>query len=101
MLIEPSQIWSVIYQSISIHAKGFPLEKVEFSTKVRDVFPTKTFKDNEANRFGAVIIDCFRLFNLYYGIDLKLDFKPRTEFEIFETFGDLHFYFYLRIKDSI
>jgi hypothetical protein len=89
-------LFSHISELAKIHSNQ-GIQTITPETRILDVFPTVTRKDEQANRFGRVIFESVMYFNQVLGENIELDYEPRTEFDLFETFGDLVQYFFGKI----
>lgn len=94
-------IWTIITSEIIKYSKlKIESEDIKPTDKIKTYFPVKNIKDmndEEALLFTQVLIETLDTINYFDKNNLKLDFLPRQEWELFETVGDLFMYFnYLR-----
>jgi hypothetical protein len=95
-------IFATLIKIISVHSKSnISEEQVELNQKILDLFPTKTYTDEQANRFGSVIFDMIIFCNKIFAKDIRIDFDPREEYQIFETVNDVYHYFFLRYTEEV
>jgi hypothetical protein len=88
-------IWAFIKKGVHYHNNlGIDESEVRIDMKVRDVFPTVNEKDEQANRFAAVMFNTMDAIKEYYDVTLYLDYEARSEFQHFQTLEDVFTYFY-------
>lgn len=90
-----SHIWAAILKSVSMHSTTTKdIKEIKKNSEIRELFPSKTNVDEEANRLGISILNVLFHLNAKYGVDEKINYKPRTEYELFQTIEDIHQYFF-------
>ncbi|WP_145994811.1 hypothetical protein [Geobacillus sp. WSUCF-018B] len=92
-------IWEFIVQAVVDHAE-FPVESHELTpyTYVTELFSLTS--PTGKNRLGNVLFDVFDRVNELCGIDLKIDYPPRSEFHLFPQLKDIWNYFIRRLESE-
>ncbi|MDA1569395.1 hypothetical protein PDK93_25435 [Bacillus cereus] len=87
-----------IWRFISISSKKYSQKKAEIvpQTRAADLFYTNT--DEGRNRFGQVLFDTFEYVQQLTGKDLRIDYKPYTEFQEFKELQDIWIYFINKLE---
>jgi len=97
-------IWAAILKCTYAHAASNPRpNELSFQAKALDFFPTHmagklAYKDEHANRFGLMIMNVFYYLNQRFNTQIRIDYKPREEFKLFQTLGHLFSYFYQKFS---
>lgn len=91
-------LWYNVRKSIEdCNDQGYTVDNLKLETESIDVFPTKDYTDEQANRFGLAIMNAIFGVNAYFDLKLEIDFPPRKEFELFPTIEDVFVYLYCRV----
>jgi len=97
-----TSIWAAVLRSVSVHSNHVKdIKEIKKNTLTKTLFPTITYKDEEANRFGIALMNILFHLNNAYKTDIKIDYKPRTEFEVFQTMEEIHRYFYEKVLEKL
>ncbi|MCC2380919.1 hypothetical protein LKM00_26335 [Bacillus wiedmannii] len=91
-------IWREIKRNVKKYSqKNMAIEDITHLTHVSELFYPET--EEGKNRYGQVFFDTFHFVNELTGKKLKIDYKPRTEFELFPETKDIWIYFINKLED--
>lgn len=88
-------IWKEIKKNAAKYAQKE--EVILPETRASDLFYVNT--EEGRNRYGQVLFDTFDYVHQLTGKELKIDYKPRTEFEKFKELQDVWIYFINKLED--
>lgn len=100
-------IWDVVEeQVIKYCARDIGKSAITYDTKATDIFPThlsknEPYTDEEADRYGLMILSAFNIVNQHFDLSYKVDFAIRKEFELFPKLGDVSRYIFSKVASEI
>lgn len=101
-LFNEQYIWAAILKSFTAHSKHIRhSDEIQKNTRIIDIFPTITKKDEEANRFGMALLNTLFYLNKKFNAQVRVDYKPREEFDRFKTVQDVYDYFYAKYSNKL
>ncbi|EEL84314.1 MULTISPECIES: hypothetical protein [Bacillus cereus group] len=92
------QIWREIKRNAFKYSqKEIKIEDITHLTHVFELFYTETQEGK--NRYGQVLFDTFNYINELTEKELRIDYKPKTEIEMFPELKDVWIYFINKLED--
>ncbi len=89
------QIWREIKKNVAKYSQKE--EEIVPETRAADLFYTDTTEGK--NRYGQVLFDTFNYVNTLTGKELRIDYKPHTEFQHFKEIQDIWIYFINKLEN--
>jgi hypothetical protein len=90
------QIWREIKKNVAKYSQK-RREEIVPETRAADLL----YRHNrrKKNRYGQVLFDTFNYVNTLTGKELRIDYKPHTEFQHFKEIQDIWIYFINKLEN--
>jgi hypothetical protein len=91
-------IWESIKDFVeATNDQGIEAKDVTMDLEAIKIYPTITFEDEQANRYGALFYNLRKLLSEHFETPLYFEGKPRTEFQMYPKIEDVFLHFYEKL----
>ncbi|KLV14086.1 hypothetical protein [Bacillus anthracis] len=87
-------IKEVLWGFVRHNDQGYTEDNIATNTKIIDIFPSKNFEDEQADRLGISLLESWRsICNEMEILDAEIGYDLREEYQMFSIVEDVILYF--------